>query len=613
VPGLFGITSRTPAADLASRLERMHTVMNRGGRRVGETALAADARWGLGRVHLGVLQPEAQLAEHGPLRVLFHGELFNRRELAAALPDQEPASRATAAALVGRLYREGGAGWASQLKGTFCAAILDEAAGRVVLVTDQMGSYPLYWFSTGGAFAFASELRALLKVHPKPALNPHALNDLIKLTFPFGDKTMAAGVQVLLPASTVTWERDTGAVRLETYATWAPAFKRSGLDRTQYLERLGEAFDTSMDRAVEGAHGYGLSLSGGLDTRVMLAALNRRNIPLSTFTIGGAGCADEVIGAQLARMSRTTHRFVALEEGALANLLPMTERMVSLTDGMYTSDGFTEVLALQAFEQTNFSVLLRGHLGELAKASTAYPFHTDSQVNAMSSREQLVPYLVARLESINHGSSARGLFTEAWQPAYDEDAARRSVETALDGVDLTPADLCAYLYLHEYHPRLTVPSLEVFREVAEVRLPLADPDFVACVFQGEPGWRSGTQIHQALIRRIDPAYLRVRNPNTGAPAGAGPLQEYVMDKLNSVLRRLNVHGYRHYHAFDGWMQKAFVDVVDRVLLSPASLDRGIIREEALRRLVHEAREGAHEHDHVLQVLLIAELWQRENL
>ena len=169
-----------------------------------------------------------------------------------------------------------------------------------------------------------------------------------------------------------------------------------------------------------------------------------------------------MIGYQLARMAHSRHRFVALEEGALANLLPMTERMVSLTDGMYTSDGFTEVLALQAFEQSDFSVLLRGHLGELAKASTAYPFHTDSQVNAMSSREGLVPYLVARLESINHGSSARELFTDEWQEAYDEDAARRSVDTALDGVDLTPPDLCTYLYLHEYHP---APHRAVTRDI----------------------------------------------------------------------------------------------------------------------------------------------------
>jgi asparagine synthase (glutamine-hydrolysing) len=592
----------------------MHAAMDRGGRRVGETTHDPHQAWGIGRVHLGVLQPEPQLAAPGPVHVLFHGELFNAAEIGREIAKADgPATADSTTTIVAALYRRDGARFAAALKGTFCAAILDESARRIVLATDRMGSYPVYWFSTDGLFAFASELRALMRVHPKPALDPAAINDLIALTFPFGDKTLAAGVRVLPPASVLTWQWDAGVPSIETYATWAPQFRHTGVGHQEYLERVGQAFDVAMDRAVEGSHRYGLSLSGGLDTRVMLSALDRRHVPLSTFTLGGPGCADEVIGYQLARMAHTDHQFVALEQGALANLLPMSERMVSLTDGMYTSDGFTEVLALQAFEQSDFSILLRGHLGELAKASTAYPFHTDAAVHAMSSRNALVPFLLARLESINHGSSARDLFTEPWQQAYDQRAARQSLETALEGVDLEPPDLCAYLYLHEYHPRLTVPSLEIFREVADVRLPLADPDFIECVFQGPPAWRNGTQIHQTLIKRIDPTYLRVRNPNTGAPAGAGPLQEFVLDKLNSVLRRLNVYGYRHYHSFDGWMRQAFLQIVDRVLLTSPALDRGIVQEGSLRRLVDDARRGTGDHDHVLQVLMLVELWQRENL
>ena len=49
--------------------------------------------------------------------------------------------------------------------------------------------------------------------------------------------------------------------------------------------------------------------------------------------------------------------------------------------------------------------------------------------------------------------------------------------------DLSPPDLCSYVYLHEYHRRVTVPSLEIFRNVAEVRLPLV---------------QATTQVHQRL-------------------------------------------------------------------------------------------------------------------
>jgi asparagine synthase (glutamine-hydrolysing) len=287
--------------------------------------------------------------------------------------------------------------------------------------------------------------------------------------------------------------------------------------------------------------------------------------------------------------------------------------MVSLTDGMYTSHGFTEVLALKAFEESDFSVLLRGHAGELAKASTAWPLHTDAQVFGMAEKNSLVPHLLARLESLNHGRSSSGVFTDQWSEASDEQGARASLEDSIAGVDLSPPDLCTYIYLHEYHRRVTVPSLEIFRNVVEVRLPLADVDFIECVFQAPPAWRNGLEIHQSLIARNNPAYLKVRNPNTGAPAGAGPAQEFILDKVNSLLRRLNVYGYRHYHAFDGWMRGMFLQLAQQVLLSSETLSRGIVREQPLRTLLTTAQAGDMTPDHVLQVLVLVELWQREVL
>jgi hypothetical protein len=207
----------------------------------------------------------------------------------------------------------------------------------------------------------------------------------------------------------------------------------------------------------------------------------------------------------------------------------------------------------------------------------------------------------------------REVLADSWVDSLDGADARRSLEETLAGVPLAPPDLCSYLYLKEYHRRVTVPSLEIFRNVTEVRLPLADVEFVESVLQAPSRWRDGTDIHRALIAAGNPAYSRIRNPNTGAPAGAGPWQEFVLDKVNSVFRRLNVYGYRHYHSFDGWMRRALLDLVDKVLLDPETLGRGVFRETTVRRLVAEARQGAGHHDDLLQALVIVELWQRENL
>ena len=79
-----------------------------------------------------------------------------------------------------------------------------------------------------------------------------------------------------------------------------------------------------------------------------------------------------------------------------------------------------------------------------------------------------------------------------------------------------------------------------------------------------PEWRDNTAIHQKLTGAGIPRLLKVRNSNTGAPANAGPRAEFVFDKLNTLLKRLNVYGYRHYHNFDAWMRSFRVEQEDRI-------------------------------------------------
>jgi hypothetical protein len=57
----------------------------------------------------------------------------------------------------------------------------------------------------------------------------------------------------------------------------------------------------------------------------------------------------------------------------------------------------------------------------------------------------------------------------------------------------------------------------------------------------------------------------------------------------------------------------FLDLARQVLLDKDTLSRGVVREEPVRTLIEHAKAGDPTPDHVLQVLVLAELWQRENL
>ena len=605
--GLFGIVSGTAGAETATAFESGFRAFS--GANASERLADRSGLWAVGRAHLGVLQPAPELSADDAVHVLFHGDLHNldalRRTIAGA--------PATPSALVRALYEREGTAALARLDGAFCVAIVDTAQRRTLLAVDRYSAYPLYWIVGGGRLVFGSSLRAVLRHPAVPRrVDPAAVADYVAFGFPFGVKTLASGIELVPQGSVLTFDWATAATSVERLTRVEEHFQPWAGTRDEYLAALTAAFHDSVERSLSGGHSFGVSLSGGLDSRAILSAMNGHASQVTTYTLGVKGCADEVIADKLARMAGTRHNFYELDDSYLREFLPHLRRMVSLTDGMYLSHGLTEILALGFLEQASFSVLVRGHGGELAKTNLAWPLHTDERTAAASSVAELVPYLFDRVNYISPGLDAHDLFTDAWAPQVDG-AARRSLEQSVRGVTVGPADISSYLYLTEHHRRFTIASLELFREAVEVRLPFVDSGFLGVLFRGRPEWRADTSIHRALTAAGNPAMLRVRNSNTGAPANAGPLTEFALDKMNSLFKRLNVPGYRHYHNFSAWMQQQLLSSVETVLLSRTSLERGMLREAGLRRLLDETRQNQRDHSYLLQVLLILELWQQENL
>jgi len=205
----------------------------------------------------------------------------------------------------------------------------------------------------------------------------------------------------------------------------------------------------------------------------------------------------------------------------------------------------------------------------------------------------------------------RELFSDQWCDRI-EGSARASLEAAIANVSLAPADLCSYLYLVEHNRRFTVPSLELFRNAVEIRLPFLDAEFLEVLLRGPARWRDRPDVHRAILKASNPALGRVRNSNTGAPANANPLVEAMLDKMNSLLRRIGFPGYRHYHEYEAWTRRLLLEQVESVLLQPQSFTKTIFREDAVRQLFERTRRGEADHAYLLQVLLLLELWQREH-
>ena len=205
---------KAPFKDIGLLFEAMHAPTNLLHR---EDCLASDHRWGIGRVHLGTLQPLPQLSTSESVHALLHGDLHNESELRDQLrrrgfnrPEQALGHCSSPCT------EHYGRDFVARLRGAFCAAILDEPRRKLLLITDRLGSYNIYWHDGPGRFLFASSLNAILRdAAVEPWLNPHAVADYLTFGFLLGDKTLDTTVRLLPAASILTYDWDQESVGLE--------------------------------------------------------------------------------------------------------------------------------------------------------------------------------------------------------------------------------------------------------------------------------------------------------------------------------------------------------------------------------------------------------------
>ena len=606
--GLMGIGT-VATTQIRARVDAVRERMLRHGQMIMNLVASRDETLWLGHARFGAT-PRTILDGGERPSAAVHGVIYNE----AVLREEFGGSALVEATgdLIAAMYERLGPSYVERLHGEFAAAVLDPVRRSIVIASDPAGNYPLYWHHQDQDFVFASDLSALLRAVPaRTRLNLEAVADFLTIGAVLEDKTLVEGVQLLDPGTVLEFELGAGAVHRRTYFNAASLFVEKAPDRNAYLDAVVAAFEGAVDRASQDVRPVGLSLSGGLDSRTILGALNGRAGRLMTYTLGVAGCADQAIAKQLAAIAGTTHRFIEVDGSYLKDFLPNMSAMVSATDGLYLSHGLTEMLVLKSLGDTGIGVLLRGHGGELAKAHLAWPFQTDAHAYSATNLDEFVPYLARRANYVTNGLPLDKVLVP-WAAAAAGEGAVASLRRLVAGSALTPAEACSYLYLRELHRRFTVPSLELFRTRVDVRVPFMDIAFLRPLLGAPAEWRETTEIHQRVMKRGLPELLKVRSSNTGAPVDSSAGVERVLGKMNSLLKMFNVHGFRHYHNYDEWIRVSLLQGVESELAGEWARTRGLVDRSTIVNLAKDTVEGKHDRSYLLQALLILELWMREN-
>jgi asparagine synthase (glutamine-hydrolysing) len=260
----------------------------------------------------------------GPATLICNGEIYNYRELRAAMSGVSFATNSDCEPPL-HLWLRDGADYAQQLRGMYAVAIHERAQRSVTLTRDPFGIKPLYIAQIPTGLAFASEPQALLEAGLLArAVRPTAREELLQLQFTTGTDTIFQGIQRLLPGETLTCAD--GHVIDRRRISPIPEGGPENIDENAALARLDRALEESVDLHQRSDVPYGMFLSGGIDSSTLLALMARLNTePVLAFTAGFdvPEAADErEHAAAVAKALGARHESIEINEAMVWRHLP---------------------------------------------------------------------------------------------------------------------------------------------------------------------------------------------------------------------------------------------------------------------------------------------------
>ncbi|OEJ65695.1 asparagine synthase (glutamine-hydrolyzing) [Magnetovibrio blakemorei] len=234
-------------------------------------------------------QPFVARRENGAeVALMANGEIYNNLELRQAMTDTAFTSLSDSEPPL-YLYLKHGVDFVHKLRGMYAIAIWDGELERLILSRDPFGIKPLYYAQTEHGFAFASELRALVsKDLCAPKLNRHIRDELLQLQFSTGVDTAIEGIHRVAPGETLVIEKGVIVSRHQRAAL--PTGGPVSLSLEGALSRLDDVLNDTVGMHQRSDVPYGMFLSGGIDSSVLLAMMSRLNAePVTAFTAGFSG------------------------------------------------------------------------------------------------------------------------------------------------------------------------------------------------------------------------------------------------------------------------------------------------------------------------------------
>jgi asparagine synthase (glutamine-hydrolysing) len=492
------------------------------------------------------------------------------------------------------------------LNGWFHGLLIDQARKTSTLFNDRYGMHRLYYHESKDTFYFAAEAKAILAVCPElRRVDARGLGEYISLGCVLENRTLFEGVHALPPGS--AWSFRNGS--LENKADYFDPQKweqQSSLEPEAYYQELREVFSRNLPRYFNGGRAIGSSLTGGLDTRMIMAWWKSPAGSLPCYTFGGSyrDCRDVTIARRVAKICGQPYQVIRVGDEFFSRFAEYAERTVYLSDGCAAVNRAADLYANEIAAQIA-PVRMTGNYGS---------------------------EILRRLRMFKPAPSPTGLFRPELSPQIE--AASETYARWLPGHAVT---FTAFRQAPWYQYGL----LALEQTQVTMRSPYLDNDIVRTAFRAPNGGMVKSDLFEdssECSRLIEEGNNKLHEVPTdrglGGRAGrwSKPIErsfqeftfraEYAYDygmpqwlaRIDHALSPLHLerlflgrHKFCHYRV---WYRDELSDYIRDILLDSRSLGRPYVNGRALEGIVQGHTRGGRNYTSEIHQLLTLELVHR---
>ena len=273
-----------------------------------------------------------------------------------------------------QLYEELGLSALEKLNGWFSGLLVDLRHRQAIMFNDRYALGRVYIHEGNSRVLFSTEAKSLLAAIPKSRqLDSRSLGEWLSCGCVLGNKSLFRGISLLPPASAWIFSAN-GVVTKKTYFAADVWENQPLLSPSEFSERFRETFCPVLERYTNGSRPVAMSLTGGLDSRMIMvcAHANGRKLPCYTFNGSYRDCVDVRIARKVAAACSQPHQTISVGEEFLGQFPRLAEETVQITDGAMDVSGAAELYVNRLAHQIA-PVRLTGNYGsEILRRHVAF-------------------------------------------------------------------------------------------------------------------------------------------------------------------------------------------------------------------------------------------------